>query len=190
MHTQSEITTLLREMRGGDEAAMQRLVPLVYDDLRRIAHRHLNGEQAGHTVGTTGLVHEAYLRLAAHRHAEWEDRAHFFAAASQAMRRVLVDYARQHRAGKRGGALSRVPLDDAMAVVEERADLLLDLDEALVRLAALDERLGRVVECRFFGGLTEEETAEALGVTSRTVRRDWIKARGWLHAALVDDGTT
>jgi RNA polymerase sigma factor (TIGR02999 family) len=182
--TQSEITALLRDLREGDEAAMDRLVPLVYDELRRIAHRQLAGEREGHTAGTTGLVHEAYLRLAAQEHADWKDRGHFFAAAATAMRRVLVDYARQHRAAKRGGALSQVPLEDAMAIVEERATALLDLDEALERLAALDNRLSRVVECRFFGGLNEEETAEALGVTSRTVRRDWIKARGWLHQEL------
>jgi RNA polymerase sigma factor (TIGR02999 family) len=181
---QSEITARLHDLREGDHDAMARLVPLVYDELRRVAHRQLAGEHEGHTVDTTGLVHEAYLRLAAQEHADWKDRGHFFAAASLAMRRVLVDYARQHRAAKRGGALTQVPLEDTMAIVEERANVLLELDEALGRLAALDERLSRVVECRFFGGLTEEETAEALGVTSRTVRRDWIKARGWLHQEL------
>lgn len=184
MATQSEITTLLREMRSGEGGAMERLLPLVYDDLRRIAHRQLGGERDGHTVGTTALVHEAYLRLV-DRHADWEDRAQFFGVAAQAMRRVLVDYARQHRAAKRNGALQQVPLDDALLVVEERADLLLGLDEALVRLSGLDQRQARVVECRFFGGLTEEETAEVLGVTARTVRRDWIKAKGWLHQELI-----
>jgi len=163
--------------------AMERLLPLVYDDLRRIAHRQLAGERDEHTVGTTALVHEAYLRLA-DRQIDGIDRAQFLGVASQAMRRVLVDYARQHRAGKRGGARRQVVLDDAMLVVEARADTLLALDEALTRLAGFDARQGRVVECRFFGGLTEEETADVLGVTARTVRRDWIKAKGWLHQEL------
>jgi len=163
---------------------MERLLPLVYDDLRRIAHRELAGERDGHTVNTTALIHEAYLRLVDYHHADWRDRAHFFSVAAQAMRRVLVDYARQHRAAKRDGALRQVPLDDAVLVVAERADLLLGLDEALTRLAALDARQGRVVECRFFGGLTEDETAEVLGITARTVRRDWIKAKGWLYQEL------
>jgi RNA polymerase sigma-70 factor, ECF subfamily len=187
MDTQSEVTALLHEIRSGDESsnarAIERLLPLVYDDLRRIAHRQLGRERDGHTVSTTALVHEAYLRLV-DRHAGWEDRAQFLGVAAQAMRRVLVDYARQHRAAKRDGALQQVPLDDALLVVEERADSLLALDDALRRLARLDARQGRVVECRFFGGLTEDETAEVLGVTSRTVRRDWIKAKGWLHQEL------
>lgn len=181
MESQSEITALLHEVRSGDGDAMARLLPLVYDDLRRIAHRQLSGERDGHTVSTTALVHEAYLRLVDRHQAEWQDRAHFFGVAAQAMRRVLVDYARQHRAAKRGGAREQVPLDDALLVVEQRADVLIDLDEALTRLAMLDARQARVVECRFFGGLTEDETAEVLGVTARTVRRDWIKAKGWLH---------
>jgi RNA polymerase sigma factor (TIGR02999 family) len=187
MDTQSEVTALLHEIRSGGEgsnsSAMERLLPLVYDDLRRIAHRQLGRERDGHTVSTTALVHEAYLRLV-DRHAGWEDRAQFLGVAAQAMRRVLVDYARQHRAAKRDGAREQVPLDDALLVVEERADSLLALDDALTRLARLDARQGRVVECRFFGGLTEDETAEVLGVTSRTVRRDWIKAKGWLHQEL------
>jgi RNA polymerase sigma-70 factor, ECF subfamily len=186
MDTQSEVTALLREMRSGERgsaSAMERLLPLVYDDLRRIAHRQLGGERDGHTVSTTALVHEAYLRLV-DRQDGWDDRAQFLGVAAQAMRRVLVDYARQHRAAKRHGALHQVPLDDAMLVVEERADSLLALDEALTRLASLDARQGRVVECRFFGGLTEEETAQVLDVTERTVRRDWVKARGWLHGEL------
>jgi RNA polymerase sigma-70 factor, ECF subfamily len=183
MDTQPEVTALLREMRSGNGDAMERLLPLVYDDLRRIAHRQLSSERDGHTVSTTALVHEAYLRLV-DRQAGWEDRAQFLGVAAQAMRRVLVDYARQHRAAKRAGALEQVPLDDALLVVEERAESLLALDEALTRLASLSARQGRVVECRFFGGLTEDETAEVLGVTSRTVRRDWIKAKGWLHQEL------
>lgn len=183
MDTQAEITALLQEARSGDGDAMERLLPLVYEDLRRIAHRQLAGERDGHTVSTTALVHEAYLRFV-DRRVEWCNRGQFFGVAAQAMRLVLVDYARQHRAAKRGGALEQVPLDDAVLVVEERADLLIGLDEALTRLAVLDPRQSRVVECRFFGGLTEQETAEVLGVTERTVRRDWIKAKGWLHQEL------
>ena len=183
MDTQAEVTALLREMRTGEGDAMERLLPLVYEDLRRIAHRQLGREREGHTVSTTALVHEAYLRLV-DRHAGWEDRAQFLGVAAQAMRRVLVDYARQHRAAKRNGALEQVPLDDAILVVEERGDVLIGLDEALTHLATLDARQSRVVECRFFGGLTEDETAGVLGVTARTVRRDWIKAKGWLHQQL------
>jgi len=167
----------------GDRDVMDRLLPLVYADLRRIAHRQLAGERDEHTVSTTALVHEAYLRLA-DRQIEGCDRLQFLGIASQAMRRVLVDYARQQRAGKRGGTRRQVALDDAMLVVEERADALLALDEALTKLAEFDARQSRVVECRFFGGLSEEETADVLGVTARTVRRDWIKAKGWLHQEL------
>lgn len=158
--------------------------PLVYDELRRIAHRPLGRERPDHTLGTTALVHEAYLRLADQTRAQLTDRAHFFAVAARAMRRILVDYARRYRALKRGGAPARVSLSDAVLVAEQRADALVALDEALMRVAGVDERLSRVVECRFFGGLTEDETAEALAVTSHTVRRDWVKAKGWLSQAL------
>lgn len=181
-HDESDITGLLLAWRAGDRSALDRLFPLVYDELRRIAHRQLGRERSDHTLGTTALVHEGYLRLVDQTRARWEDRAHFFAVAARAMRRILVDYARRHRAAKRGGA--RVSLDDATLLADERADTLVALDEALTRLTDVDERLGRVVECRFFGGLTEEETAEALGVTARTVRRDWVKAKGWLYHAL------
>jgi len=184
MQGEGGITGLLLAWRAGDTAASDRLFPLVYDELRRIAHLHLGGESPGHTLDTTALVHEAYLRLVDQRRVEWADRNHFFSVAAQAMRRILVDYARQYRAVKRGSAPERVSLTDAMLVVEERADTLVALDEALSELAALDQRLSRVVECRFFGGLTEEETAAVVGVTERTVRRDWAKAKGWLHQAL------
>jgi RNA polymerase sigma factor (TIGR02999 family) len=182
----NDITQLLIDLRGagGDGAAMDRLLPVVYEELRRIARRQLGGERPDHTLSTTALVHEAYLRMADQTRLEWQDRAHFFAAAAQAMRRILVDYARRHRAEKRGGGRAQVTLDDAMVAAGERADQLVALDEALTRLAALDPRLARVVECRFFAGLTEEETAEALGITDRTVRRDWVKAKGWLLAEL------
>ena len=160
------------------------LFPALYDELREIARRQRRRERSDHTLNTTAVVHEAYLRLAAQRCASWDDRAHFLAAAAGMMRRVLVDHARRRLAGKRGGALVAVALDDAAGAVDARDESIVARDDALGRLAAIDARLARVVECRFFGGLTEPETATALGVTERTVRRDWVKARGWLHAAL------
>jgi RNA polymerase sigma factor (TIGR02999 family) len=180
----AEITTQLRAWQAGETTAPERLFPLVYDELRRIAHRQLRRERSGHTLDTTALVHEAYLRLADRTPAEFANRTHFFAVAATAMRRVLVDYARRYRTEKRGATPTRVSLTDTMLVAEERADTLIAVDDALDELAHIDPRLSRVVECRFFAGLTEEETAEALGVTSRTVRRDWTKAKGWLHRTL------
>jgi RNA polymerase sigma factor (TIGR02999 family) len=178
------ITALLVELREGRRDAMDRLMPLVYDELKRIAHAQLAGERPGHTLDTTAAVHEAYLRLIGLERIDWRDRAHFFAAAAGAMRRVLIDYARRYRASKRGGGLRPLSLDDSAVAVEDRAETLLALDEALTRLATHDERLARVVECRFFGGLTEVETAHALDVTERTVRRDWVKAKAWLYQAM------
>ena len=183
MDGDADITGLLRAWRAGDGRAFDRLLPLVYEQLRRVARGQLERERRGHTLSATAVVHEAYLKLADQKRVQWADRSHFFAIATQAMRRILVDYARRYRAEKRGGALERVSLSEAM-LVEERADNLIALDEALRELAAVDSRLSSVVECRFFGGLTEEETAEVLGVTARTVRRDWTKARGWLNQAL------
>jgi RNA polymerase sigma-70 factor, ECF subfamily len=174
-----QVTDLLLQMRHGDATAMDRLIPLVYEELRRMAHRQLRLERPGHTLGTTGLVHEAYARLVDQTQVEWRDRGQFFGAAARAMRRVLVDYARRNRAARRGGGAVRLTLSDDVAAAE-RGEMLLALDEALDRLAALDRRLAQVVECRYFGGLTEQETAEVLGVTRRTVQRDWAKARGWL----------
>ena len=184
MEPDADITSQLVALRAGESAAMERLFPLVYDEMRRIAHRQMAGERSGHTLDTTGLVHEAYLRLVDQTRAQFTDRSHFFSVASNAMRRILVDYARRYRTDKRGSAPPRVSLADDMLVAEERADTLLAVDEALIELAQIDERLSRVVECRFFAGLTEEETAEVLGVTARTVRRDWTKAKGWLHRKL------
>jgi RNA polymerase sigma factor (TIGR02999 family) len=187
------ITEALGALREGAPDAMERLVPLVYADLMRIARRQLGLEVSGHTLSTTELVHEAYLRLADQTRAQWTDRGHFYAVAAQVMRRVLVDHARRHNAARRGGPHRRPLSLDALASEEapglaatERAELLLAVDGALDRLAALDPRQARVVECRFFGGLTERETAEALGVTERTVARDWVKARGWLYRELCD----
>lgn len=151
-----------------------------------MAHRQLRAERPGHTLGTTGLVHETYLKLADHTQLDLRDRAHFFAIAARAMRRVLVDYARRYRTVRRGGDLRRVSLSEETTATE-RGDTLVALDEALERLAALNSRLSQVVECRYFGGLTQEETAEALGVTTRTVERDWAKARGWLLLELRSD---
>lgn len=192
-----EITEQLAAVGGDDDpAAWERLAPLVYSELRAIAHRQLRRERDGHTLDTTALVHEAYLKLVDQRRTRWRSRAHFFAMAATAMRRVLVDYARSYQAAKRAGALDAIPLDttpvpDAAiggteSIADERAEILLALDEALNRLAAIEERLVRVVECRFFGGLTEAETASALGMTARTVRRDWVKARAWLRNAIED----
>jgi RNA polymerase sigma factor (TIGR02999 family) len=184
MTNTTDITGLLVAWRGGDQAAFDRLFPLVYDDLRQMAHRHLARERGDHSLATTDLVHEAYLRLVDQRRVDWADRAHFFGVAAQAMRRILVDHARRHQAAKRGGKRERVTLDEELAVADQRADVLVALDEALTRLSAVDERLAKVVELRFFGGLTETETAEVLGVTDRTVRRDWVKAKGWLHQTM------
>jgi RNA polymerase sigma factor (TIGR02999 family) len=179
-----EITALLIDLREGRRDAMDRLMPLVYDELKLIAHIQLAGEQPGHTIQTTAAVHEAYLKLVGLDRIDWRDRRHFFAAAAGAMRRVLIDYARRHRALKRGGGVRPLSLDEAAVSIDERADTLVALDEALTRLAAHDERLARVVECRFFGGLSETETAEVLGITERTVRRDWVKAKAWLYQAM------
>jgi RNA polymerase sigma factor (TIGR02999 family) len=166
--------------------AIAPLVPLVYEELRRIARRQLRSERTGHTLNTTALVHESYLKLADQTRAIFRDRTHFLAVASQAMRRILVDYARGHRALRRGGDLQRIELDELSlaATTQGGGDTLLALNNALKQLEALDPRQCRVVECRFFGGMTEEETAAALGVNERTVRRDWIKAKAWLYVEL------
>jgi RNA polymerase sigma factor (TIGR02999 family) len=189
-----EITSLLAAAREGAPDAMERLMARVYDDLCRIAHRQLGAEEAGHTLDTTALVHEAYLRLADQRDVRCVDRSHFFAIAARMMRRVLMDYARRHKAARRGGGelpvaidmqdfttdggASPLPLD---ASADARADELLALDEALARLEQEDARRARVVELRYFAGLTEVEVAKVLGVTERTVRRDWTAAREWLY---------
>ncbi|MEJ7813383.1 MAG: ECF-type sigma factor [Gemmatimonadaceae bacterium] len=193
---QHAITEALGELRNGVPGALDRLIPLVYADLSRIAHRQLSLEPTGHTLSTTALVHEAYLRLVDQTHAQWAHRAQFFAVAAHVMRRVLVDHARRHRAARRGGAHPRAvslealeSADAGSLAVDDRADVLLAVDEAIERLAVLDARQARVVECRFFGGLTATETAEALGVTTRTVERDWVKARGWLYQELRDDAS-
>jgi RNA polymerase sigma factor (TIGR02999 family) len=166
------------------EGELRDLFSAVYEELRRVAHRHLRGEQTGHTLSTTGLVHEAYLELERLEHIRWHGRAYVLAAASQAMRRILIDYAVARRAQKRGGGAVAEPLDDAVAMAILRSDELLALDESLDRLAAMNERSARVVECRFFGGMSVEETAEALGTSPATVKRDWTVARAYLNREL------
>ena len=158
--------------------------PLVYGELRRIAHHHLGRERSGHTLSTTDLVHEAYVRLADQTGIPVHERGRFFVVAATAMRRVLIEYARRRQAAKRGAGAEIVPLEEAEVAADESSEMLIALDEALTRLAAIDQRLASVVECRYFGGLTEDETAEALNVTARTVRRDWVKAKEWLYAEL------
>jgi RNA polymerase sigma factor (TIGR02999 family) len=182
MDAQHEITEQLAAVRGTDDpTAWERLVPLVYAELRAIAHRRLQRERDGHTLSTTALVHEAYLKLADQRHPQWRDRTHFFAIAAMVMRRVLVDYARSYQAARRTEAVPWEAADELLIdAATERAEIFVALDEALDRLSDVDERLARVVECRFFGGLTEDEIAAALGVTERTIRRDWARARAWL----------
>ena len=166
------------------QKSVEEAVELTYQELRAIAHRRLVARGRGGTLSTTALVHEAYLKLVDQSQSGWNDRAHFFALASLAMRHVLVDRARERQALKRGGEHRQVTLNDDVTSVEEQADALLQIDEALERLAAFEPRLARVVECRFFGGLTEADTAAALGVTIRTVQRDWVKARVLLRRAL------
>jgi RNA polymerase sigma factor (TIGR02999 family) len=182
-----DVTGLLLAWRRGDRSALEHLFPLVYDELHRIAHRQLGQERSDHTLTTTALVHEAYLKLVDQSRARWSERSQFFAIAARAMRRILVDYARQHLADKRGGRRERVVLDGEILSLDQRADALLAVDEALERLRVIDERASRVVECRFFGGYSDGETAEALGITDRTVRRDWLRAKTWLYQALREE---
>jgi RNA polymerase sigma factor (TIGR02999 family) len=177
-------TDLLLDSTGGDRGALDRLMPLVYEELRRIAHRELGRARPNQTLATTEVVHEAYLRLVDQSRVTRGERMRFLAVAAVAMRRIVIEYARRGRAQKRGGGERPLSFDEAAMGGEERGEMLLALDEALARLATLNDRLARVVECRYFGGLTEEETAEALGITARTVRRDWVKAKSWLYAEL------
>lgn len=181
---EGEITRLVEQWSQGDGNAFDRLIELVYDDLRQIAHRHLRLDRPDHTIDTTSLVHEAYLKLAQHPEGVWRSRAQFFAFASKAMRHILIDYARRRHAAKRGGTRIRVPLRDNMAAVDAEATELLALDEALEMLGERSERMARVVECRFFGGLSVAETAEALDSSVRTVERDWTRARAYLYRTL------
>jgi RNA polymerase sigma-70 factor, ECF subfamily len=180
----TDITTLLSQARHGDAEALDALLPLVYTELRRMAARYLRKERAGHTLQPTALVHEAYMRLVDQEHKDWRNRAHFLAIAAHMMRRVLVDHARSRNFQKRGGGAVRVALDEAFVFAAERSDELVALDDALNALASVDERKCRVVEMRFFGGLSVEETAEVLGVSTTTIMRDWSMARAWLYRAM------
>jgi len=183
----SAVTRLLRAYNEGEADALDDLVPLVYDSLRRVAHQQLLGERRDHTLSSTALVHEAYLELARIGDAQWRDRRHFFAAAAQTMRHILVDYAVRRNAQKRGGDFRKVPLDDWILPSHENLDELITLDRAMKKLEEFDERLVRIVECRFFAGLTIEETAETLEVSDATVSRDWTRARAWLNRELTRD---
>jgi RNA polymerase sigma factor (TIGR02999 family) len=180
----ADITELLLAHGGGDAAALDRLVPLVYDDLRRIARGQLRRRRPGDTLNTTGLVHEAYVRLVDQTRASWRDRGHFFAVSAIAMRQIVVDHARRRMRAKRGGDRVTVPLDDVQEPAAREAGRILEINEALEKLARVDRRMVQVVECRYFAGLTEEETAAALGVSVRTAQREWFKARAWLRHEL------
>ncbi len=180
----SDVTVLLSQARQGDSEALEAVMPVVYEELRAIARRQIHHRSADQTLNTTALVHEAFLKLSRSASPAFEDRCHFFAVAAVAMRQILVDYARRRSAEKRGGGWKRVDLDAENLDLASESELVLDIDDALHKLTDLNPRLTQVVECRFFAGMNEEETALALGVTDRTVRRDWVKARAWLHAEL------
>jgi RNA polymerase sigma factor (TIGR02999 family) len=181
-----EVTGLLVAWSEGDESAYEKLVPLVYAELHRLAHRFMSGERRDHTIQTTALVNEAYLRLVDQK-ARWQNRSHFFAIAAQVMRRILVDHARAHAYAKRGGGAQKIELNEAVVMARERAAEMVALDEALEKLKVFDERKARVVELRFFGGLTVDETAQVLGVSPNTVDRDWSTARAWLYKQVMSN---
>ncbi len=185
--SQQEVTQLLGEWRQGDERALEKLIPLVQPELHRLAHQYMSRERAGHTLQTTALLDEAYLLLVDNKRPSWQNRTHFVAAAAQLMRRIMVDHARERHALKRGGGALKVTLDEAAFVTETRSEELLALDEALEKLAAQDPRKSQIVELRYFGGLTAEETAEFLKLSLRTVEREWTMAKAWLYRALSGD---
>ena len=181
-----DVTQALIELSAGDSQALDRVLPAVYDHLHRLAERELRRERVDHTLSPTALVHEAYLKLVQLDRISWEGRAHFFGACAQVMRRILISYARMKKAGKRGGpAAEPVPIDDVILAAAERPDELVALDEALGRLAQLNSRQARIVECRFFAGMDVEQTAEVVGASPATVKRDWTAARAWLNRELV-----
>lgn len=182
--TSAPVTVMLRRLRTGDHDALAELVPLVYGELKTLASRQRRRLPSHETLNTTALVHEAFLKLTGGESREFTDRSHFFAAAATAMRHLAVDYARRKRAARRGGGQADLQIDGIEVGVSDPTETVLAIDEALTRLAELDHRMARVVECRFFGSMTEEETAAVLGVTDRTVRRDWTKARAWLQTEL------
>ncbi|HEX4950780.1 MAG TPA: sigma-70 family RNA polymerase sigma factor [Blastocatellia bacterium] len=181
-----DVTQLLVNWSNGDQAALDELLPLVNDELRRLAKRYLRREAPGHTLQPTALVNEAYLRLINQQHVEWQNRAHFFGIAAQLMRRILIDHARHYQYAKRGGGALRVSLNEAAAITETQTAELLAVDEALEKLTAMDARKGRIVELRFFGGLSLDETAAVLNISSPTVQREWRAAKAWLHRFLTE----
>jgi RNA polymerase sigma-70 factor (ECF subfamily) len=182
----ADVTSLLNKLAAGDQEAAAQLVPLVYEELRRLAARRLRQERPDHTLQATALVHEAYVKLAAQRDAKWQNRAQFFGVASQVMRRILVDYARGQQRIRRGGKQQKVSLDDVMLVSPERTEEVLDVHESLSRLEKLDARQARIVELRYFGGLTVEEIAEVVGISTKTVMRELNVAKAWLYGDLKD----
>jgi len=182
-----QVTELLDAWSRGDKEALDKLMPLVYEELRRLARQHMRRERAGHTLQTTALVNEAYLRLVDQRRAQWQNRAQFFGVAAQLMRRILVDHARSRHRLKREGDAHKVSLDQAATVSHEQSPELLALDEALKRLEAMNERMGRIVELRFFGGLSIEETAEVLKVSAGTVMKDWTFAKAFMHETISNE---
>jgi len=182
--TSPDVTSLLKKLADGNQEAATKLIPVIYQELHRLAVGHLRHERPDHTLQPTALVHEAYIKLVAQRNADWQSRTHFFAVASQSMRRILVDYARRQLRAKRGGRQAKLSLDEVLVVSPDRPDRMLALDEALTRLERLDARQGRIVELRYFGGLTVEEAAEILGVSPTTVRREWTSAKAWLYGEL------
>jgi len=184
MEQQHNITMMLGQLSDGNREVVDKLLPLVYDELRRLAHGQLRGERADHTLNATALVHEAYLKLVDQERVNWQNRAHFFAIAAQSMRRILINYAESRRAQKRGGGQAVATFSDELMGGETKAEELIDLDEALKRLEELNERQSKVVEFRFFGGLSQEEIAEVLGVSVPTVKRDWRVAKAWLSREL------
>jgi RNA polymerase sigma factor (TIGR02999 family) len=186
---QHDVTRALLDAAEGDRTAQDLLWQLTYEELHRIARAHLRRESPNHTLSATSLVHEAYLRLVDQTRVNWQNRSHFFGVASQACRRVLVDHARQRLAQKRGGGAVAVTLNEQLALTEDRTEEILAVNRALERLATVDERLCRLVEYRYFGGLSEEETAEVLHLSTRTVRREWAKAKGWLYQELQGGGS-
>jgi RNA polymerase sigma factor (TIGR02999 family) len=183
----NDVTGVLKRATEGDESAVNRLMPLVYEELRALAQSYLERERSGHTLQATALVHEAYVRLVDQRDVEWRNRAHFFAVAAQAIRRILVDHARERGRLKRGGRRERVPLDEDLGLEDEQDAELLALDEALTRLAALNQRQAQIVELKYFGGMDRQEVARYLGVSPRTVDGDWSMARAWLRRELRED---
>src|SRR6516164_8773092 len=186
--SQQRVTELLVQWSHGNDAALAELTPLVYEELRRIAHRHLSGQRADHTLQTTALVNEVYLRLADQTNPRWQNRAHFFAVAARAMRQILVSYARTQQAQKRGGGAVKIELDEAAILSPDQSKEIVDLHEALERLAILDSRKAQVVELKYFGGLNYDEMAEVLKISRVTVRRDWEFAKVWLYTELNPPG--